>query len=140
MEITANAVQTVAANQNVLFTESPVPSTTPAIVHREGSGLVLLRGVTKQCRARYKVTFGGNIAVPTGGTPSEISMALSLNGEPIPATSMLVTPAAAQEYFNVSSSAFIDVPICSSYTLSVKNTDANEILVQGANLIVERVA
>lgn len=140
MEITSNAVQTVAANQNVLFTESPVPSTNCSIVHREGSGLVLLRGLTKQHRARYKVTFGSNIAIPAGGTAGPISLALSIDGEAVPTTTMIVTPAAAERYFNVFSSIFIDVPACSSYTISVKNTSTVPVLVENANLIVERVA
>ena len=67
-EYTNVAVQTVAVNQNVLFAETPVGCNRGYVTHREGSGLVTLRGITNQCRARYKVTFGGNIAVPTGGT------------------------------------------------------------------------
>lgn len=140
MEITSNAVQTVAANQNVLFTESPIPSTNCCIVHREGSGLVLLKGFTKQHRARYRVTFGGNIAIPTDSDIEPISLALSIGGESVATTTMVVTPAAAEEYFNVFSSIFIDVPACASYTISVKNTSANPINVRNANLIVERVA
>ena len=57
---------TVAAGQNVPLTETSV-SGGSCIVHREGAGIVTLRGQTNQCRARYKVSFGGNIAIPTGG-------------------------------------------------------------------------
>ena len=39
-EYTAIAEQTVAANQNILLTETPVCGNAPCIVHREGSGLV----------------------------------------------------------------------------------------------------
>ena len=60
MEVTANALQTVAENQNVLFTDTPVGGCC-SILHREGSGLVTLRGVTSQCRARFKAFFSGNI-------------------------------------------------------------------------------
>ena len=60
MEIIANAVQTVQENGNVLFTDT-VTCGNYSIVHRDGSGLVTLRGITDQCRARYKVSFGGNI-------------------------------------------------------------------------------
>ena len=56
-EYTSAAVQTVAADQNVLFTETPVCCNRGYVTHREGSGLVTLRGITNQCRARYKVTF-----------------------------------------------------------------------------------
>jgi hypothetical protein len=45
MEITANALQTVATNQNVIFTDTAVRGNC-SIIHREGSGLVTLRGIT----------------------------------------------------------------------------------------------
>ncbi len=138
-EYSAVAVQTVPVNQNVLFTETPVCGG-KCIVHREGSGLVTLRGITNQCRARYRVTFGGNIAVPTGGTAGAISLAIALNGEAVPATQMIVTPAADTEFFNVSSSIFVEVPAGCCTQLSVKNTSTQDISVQNANLIVERVA
>lgn len=140
MEITSNAVQAVAANQNVLFTDSPIPSTNCCIVHREGSGLVLLKGFSKQHRARYRVTFGGNAAVPTGATVIPVSLAISIDGEPVSTTTMIVQPSTAGRYFNVFSSIFIDVPTGASYTISIKNTSTNTIDVQNANLIVERVA
>lgn len=139
MEIIAVAEQTVLANQNVLFTDV-VTSGNFSISHRDGSGLITLRGNTNQCRARYKVSFGGNIAVPTGGTVEAISIALALEGEGIASSTMIVTPAAVEEYFNVFCSMFIDVPRGCCLTVSVKNTSTQSILVQNANLIVERVA
>ena len=45
MEITANALQTVAAGSNVVFTNTAVKGN-QCILHREGSGLVTLRGIT----------------------------------------------------------------------------------------------
>lgn len=109
MEVTANAIQTVSADQAVLFTETAVPGNC-SIMHREGSGLVTLRGLTNQCRARYRVSFGGNIAIPTGGTVDLISLAIAINGEAVATTTMISTPAAVEEYFNVFSAIFIDVP------------------------------
>lgn len=140
MEITANAVQTVAAGSNVTFTETPV-SGNCSILHTDGSGLVKLRGLTTtQCRARFKVYFGANIAVPTGGTAGAISLALSVDGEPVVTTTMIATPAAVEEYFNVSSSIYLEVPACCCSTLGVRNTGTAAVNVQNANLIVERVA
>lgn len=138
-EFTSVAVQTVAANQNVIFTETPICGSN-CIQHREESGLVTLRGATNQCRARYKVIFGGNIAVPTGGTAGAISIATALNGESVLATEAIVTPAAVEEYFNVASVIYIEVPKGCCYQLSVKNTSTQSINVQNANIIVERVA
>ena len=139
MEIIAVATQTVAQNQNVLFTDS-VTCGNCSIAHRDGSGLVTLRGTTNQCRARYKVTFGGNIAVPTGGTVEAISVALALNGEGLGSSTMIVTPAAVEEYFNVFGAMFVDVPKDCCLTASIQNTSTQAILVQNANLIIERVA
>lgn len=139
MEIIANAVQTVQANQNVLFTDT-VTCGNYSIVHRDGSGLVTLRGITDQCRARYRASFGANIAIPTGGTVEPIQIAIAIEGEGIASTTMIVTPAAAEDYFNVFSAIFIDVPRGCCMTISVKNTSTQAILVQNANLIIERVA
>lgn len=139
MEIIAVATQTVAENQNVLFTDS-VTCGNCSITHRDGSGIVTLRGTTNQCRARYKVTFGGNIAIPTGGTVEAISLALAIDGEGLGSSTMIVTPAAVEEYFNVFGAMFIDVPKGCCLTVSIQNTSAQPILVQNANLIIERVA
>lgn len=139
MEIIAVATQTVAANQNVLFTDT-VTNGNCSINHRNGSGLVTLRGTTTQCRARYKVSFGGNIAIPTGGTVDAIQVALAIDGEGLASSTMIVTPAAVEEYFNVFGAMFIDVPKGCCLTVSVTNTSTQDILVQNANLIIERVA
>lgn len=139
MEIIANAVQTVPANQNVYFTDTVICGN-GSISHRDGSGLVTLRGVTNQCRARFMVTFGGNIAVPTGGTVGPISLAIAIEGEPVLATTMIVTPAAVEQFFNVKSSVFIDVPRGCCTRISVQNTSDEPIVVQNANLIITREA
>jgi hypothetical protein len=139
MEITANAIQTVASNQNVLFTETPVDGSC-SILHREGSGLVTLRGITNQCRARFKAFFSGNIAIPTGGTVGPISLAIAINGEAVATTTMIQTPAAVEEYANVASAVYLDVPAGCCLTVSVTNTSDEAINVQNANLIIERVA
>ena len=139
MEIIANAIQTVQANQNVYFTDTVICGNT-SIGHRDDSGLVTLRGVTNQCRARFFVTFGGNIAVPTGGTVGPISLAIAINGEAVSATTMIVTPAAVDQYFNVKSSVFVDVPRGCCLNISVTNTSTEAINVQNANLIITREA
>ena len=139
MEITANALQTIEANQNVLFTETAVCGNC-SIIHRDGSGLVTLRGITNQCRARFKITFGGNIAIPTGGTVDPISLAIAINGEPVATTTMIVTPAAVEEFSNIFSAIYIDVPVSCCSQISVKNISDQAIVLQNANLIVERVA
>ena len=133
MEIIANALQTVEANQNVLFTDT-ITCGNYSIVHRDGSGLVTLRGITDQCRARFRVSFGANIAVPTGGTVGPISLAIAISGEPVAATTMI------EKFNNVFSSIYIDVPRGCCFQVSVVNTSEDAIDVQNANLIIERVA
>ena len=109
-------------------------------MHREGSGLITLRGITNQSRARFRVTFGANIALPTGGTAGPIQLAIAINGEPVSATQMIVTPAAAEEFFNVSRTLFLNVPSGCCTQVSVENTSTVAVDVQNASLIVERVA
>lgn len=138
-EFTAIALQTVAAGQNVAFTETPICGGNN-IIHREGSGVVTLRGCANQCRARYKVTFGANIAIPAGGTVEAISIALALHGEPLASATAIVTPAAVEEFFNVFVAVFVDVPRGCCVDVAVENTSTQAINVQNANLIVERVA
>lgn len=137
MEITANALQTVAAGQNVVFTETPVRGSN-CVQHREGSGVVTLRGMTNQCRARYKISFGGNIAIPTGGTVGAISVAIAISGEPLGSATMIVTPAAVNEFANVFAAVYVEVPRGCCVNVAVENTSDQTISVQNANLIVER--
>lgn len=139
MELTANALQTVEANQNVLFTDEVV-SGSCSILHRDGSGQVTLRGITNQCRARFKAFFSGNIALPAEGTVEAISLALAINGEAVASTTMIQTPAAVEEFANVASAVYLDVPAGCCVTVSVRNTSTQAIDIQNANLIVERVA
>lgn len=137
-----NAIQTVNQGESVTFTENPVPCTRGLVRHRDGSGSFLLAGVTNGCAcvrsANYLVDFGANIAIPTGGTVGEISLAITIDGATIPASEMIVTPSAVEEYFNVSRA--INAPIwrgcCESVT--IRNTSDQPILVQNANVIFDR--
>ena len=138
-EFTNSNIVTVAAGQNLPLTETVVKCGS-CIAHREGAGIVTLRGLTNQCRARYKVSFGANIAIPDGGTVAPISVALAIAGEPLNSATAIVTPAAAGEYFNVFTAAFIDVPRGCCITIAVENTSTQAISIANSNLIAERVA
>lgn len=138
-EFTGILLQLVEENDNLLFTETPV-CPTRCITHREGSGIVRLQGGNGPQRARYLVAFSGNIQIPTGGTVGEISVAISIDGEALASTEMIVTPAAVENFFNVSAQAYIDVPCGCCATIAVENTSDQAIEVQNANLIVVRVA
>ena len=137
-EFTNLFVQQIAANGNAVFSETPV-SGSNCIVHRDGSGIITLRGMTNQCRARYKVVFGGNIAIPTGGAVGPISVAIAVEGEALGSATAVVTPAAVEDFFNVFAAAFIEVPRGCCVTVAVKNTSTETIELENANVIVERV-
>lgn len=138
-EYTNAALQTVAVNQNVLFSETPVCGS-GCITHRAGSGLVNVKGATSQCRARYKAFFSGNIAIPTGGTVGAIALAIAIDGEPVSASSMIQTPSAVGALNNVATEIYIDAPRGCCVSVSVKNISTQAVNVQNANLIVERIA
>lgn len=139
-EYSNTPLQTVDDGSNILFAESPFPCTKGFVYHREGSGVFRLRGVTNQCRALYKVWFGANIAIPTGGTVGEISVALTLDGEPLGASEAIVTPAAVEEFFNASVAAIIPIDRGCCSVIAVENTSDQPIDVQNANIIIERIA
>jgi hypothetical protein len=138
-EYTNSSVVAVAAGQNVPLTETAVAGKS-CVVHREGAGIVTLRGLTNQCKARYKVSFGGNIAVPTGGTVEAITAALAVNGEALASTTATVTPAAVENYFNIYVAAFVEVPRGCCVTVAARNTSTQTINFANSNLIIERVA
>lgn len=98
------------------------------VLHRPGSGILTLRGLTKDpCsqKARYRVSFDGNIAVPEGGTAGEIQLALAIDGEIVPTSIAAATPAAVSQYWNVAGFAIIDVPKGCCYTVSVENASVS---------------
>ena len=138
-EYLAVSAQEVAVNENVIFTNTAVQGNN-CIKHREGSGIVTLRGITNQCRARYFVDFSANIAVPTGGTAGAISLAIAISGEPVLSSQMISAPAAVGQYNNVSSGIYVDVPAGCCANIAVKNTSAQSINVANANLVVTREA
>lgn len=146
-EWSANALQTVNPGETIVFTENPVPCRRGLIRHRDDTGNFLLAGYVPrqsgcQCQrqrsANYLVDFGANIALPEGGTVGAISVALTIDGATIPSSSMIVTPAAVNQFFNVSRA--INAPVfngcCES--LAVRNTSNQAILVQNANIIISR--
>lgn len=134
--------QTVQDGQNVLLEDS-IPCNKGYVIHRNGSGLLTLRGIVNNpCAtfARYKVAFNGNIAVPTGGTAGAISLALAISGEALQSSKAIVTPTVVDAFFNVTSVANITVPTGCCVTIAIENTSGVDINVQNANLTVDRTA
>lgn len=145
-EYLANAVQEVSLNAPIIFTAS-IPCRKGYIYHEDETGIFILRGITNQCYATYQVTFNGNIALPTGGTVAPIAIAITVNGEPRTTSRAIYTPAAVDEYGNVTSTAIIRVPRGCCFSLAIENvaastteTPAPVIEVQNANLVISRTA
>lgn len=146
-EYSANAVQTVAPGETIIFTETPVPCRRGFVRHRDDTGNFLLSGYVPNfygcpcCRnnsADYLVDFGANIAIPTGGTAGQISVAITIDGSTIPSSTMIVTPAAVEQYFNVSRAINAQIWRGCCETIAVRNTSDQPILVQNANIIFSR--
>ena len=149
-EFTYNPVQVVNPNQPVIL-NTRIGCGKGYVYHRNESGIVTLRGIVNNpCNgfARYQVTFNANIAVPEGGTAGPIAVAIAIDGEALLTSRAIVTPAAAGDYFNVTSTAIIDVPKGCCDNVSVDcvaaandgTTPAVAINVQNVNLTVSRIA
>lgn len=136
------ALQTVAVDDNILFENGTRVCRKGFISHRDDSGIFFLKGAANGCKAVYRVTFDGNIAVATdGGTVEPISVALTINGEALGNGTAVVTPTVAGAFFNVAISTFIEIPCSCCVTVSVENTsETTPIDVTNANIIFERVA
>lgn len=156
-EFAYNPIQLVEPNQNIIL-DTVIPCNKGYVYHRDQSGIVILRGIVncpQACFARYQATFNGNIALPDGAMVGPISIAIAIDGEPVQTSRAIVTPAATAEdpptaanFFNVTSTAIINVPKGCCFTVAIENTSgpaetggvAPEILVQNANLTVARIA
>ena len=148
-EYLANATQLVELNQPIVFTAS-IPCNRGNVIHEDETGIFILRSNTTGCFARYQVVFNGNIAVPTGGTVGPIAVAITVNGEARPTSRAIVTPAAVEEYNNVTSTAIITVPKGCCFSIGVRavsglvddaaGTPAPSINVTNSNLVITRIA
>lgn len=140
-EYSANAIQIVNPGETIVFTETEVPCRKGFVRHREGSGNFLLSGAYfgSGCSAQYLIDFGANISIPDGGTVGAISVAIALDGSTIAPSTMIVTPAAVDEYFNVSRAINVQIwPNCCE-TVTIRNTSDQPIQVQNANVIISKV-
>lgn len=151
-EFLYNPIQEVALNAPILF-DTSIPCNRGNVYHEGNTGNFILRGANSSnpCNsfAFYQVTFNGNIAIPDGGAVTPIAVAIAVNGEPRLTSRAIVTPAAAEDFSNVTSTAIIKVPRCCCFSLSVDAvsattdptvTPAPVIEVQNANLTIARVA
>jgi hypothetical protein len=131
------------------FNTNPVPCDRGFVRWRQGTGAFNLSGwipnciANKCCKCRtqsaiYLVDFGANIAVPTGQTVGPISAAFTVDGVVLPETEMTVTPAAVEEFFNISRAANVQVFRNCCQTFGIQNTSTIPILASNFNVIFAR--
>ena len=147
--LTRDAVENVPLNTAIPFLDS-IPCPNGNVIHNSGSGIFILRGAkANSCFARYELEFTGNIAVPEGGTVTPIATAIVISGESQQGSRSILTPAAVDEYGNVTSRATIDVPRCCCITVSVEyvsgvidgtTVPATSINVIDGSLSIKRIA
>lgn len=141
-----NAVQTIPAGSTVIFSNSFFPCTKGLIVHQNDSGLFQVKGIVNNPCAEYgklKINFGANVAIPTGGTvgvDNPITLAITVNGVTEPATTMISTPAAVEEFNNVSREVEIPIPRGCCQNVAITNTSGQAIEVQNAIIDLDRIA
>ena len=142
------APQEVALNNALVFTAS-IPCTKGYVYHEDGTGNFTLRGVTNNCFARYQLVWNGNVQIPEGGTVTPIGITISVNGETRPSSLAIATPAAAEEYTNLTSTCIITVPKGCCFNVAVRyvsgvtdgtTTPAPTIEVSNSNLVVSCIA
>ena len=150
-EYLANPVQSVDINTPVIL-DASIPCTRGYVYHENGTGVFLLRGITNsQCYATYQVVFNGNIALPAeADAVVPIAIAIAINGEPRLTSRAIYTPAAVDEYGNVTSTCIVKVPRGCCFSMSVDavsgitadptTAPATVINVQNANLVIDRIA
>lgn len=147
-EYIANVEQIVPLNEAIDFTAS-IPCNRGFVIHDDGTGVFTLRGCGSNCFARYRVTYNGNIAIPEGGTVAPVAVAVTVNGEARMASRAIFTPAAAEEYGNVTSTALVTVPRGCCFSVSVRavsgitdgtTTPPVSISQINGNLVIDRVA
>ena len=147
-EYSANAAQVVPANGSVIFTESPAPCNCGYIYHRDDTGLFRLanrfyrQNIMQNWRrnTRYVVGFHANIAVPEGEEiPEEgISLAVAVDGEIDPSSTMIFVPAAVEDFGNVGAGITVVVPcMCTCSAVSIRNTSTIPVTVQNANILFD---
>ena len=117
--LTRDSVETVALNQPIPFIDS-IQCNKGYVLHQSGTGVLILRGITNNCFARYEVEFTGNIAIPEEGEVTPIATAIVVSGEERIGSRSIFTPADVDEYGNVTSRATVDVPRGCCFTVSVE--------------------
>lgn len=120
---TADAL--VALNGTIPFSRVSIPCNTGNVIPIV-QGILNLKGNTRNRFARYEVTLQGNIQIPEGGALTPVAVGIALNGAVIPESVAIVTPAAAENYWHVNTTAIVTVPCGCCLTVSAIYVDGTE--------------
>lgn len=133
MILLSNSVaQTVSPGQPLAFGTVPV-KTGCDTSHRAGSGTVTLKG---KC-AVYEVQFSANIS---GTAAGPVQLAIALDGEVLPETTMISTVTTAADPNSVSTSTLVRTDGCCCGRIAVVNTGTADVVVSAnPSFIVKRV-
>ena len=115
----------VALNGTIPFNSVSIPCNKGNVIPLV-PGILNLNGNTSNRFARYDVTLQANIQIPEGGEVTPIAIGITLNGVVIPESVAIVTPAAAEEYWHVNTTASVTVPCGCCLTVSGAYVDGTE--------------
>ena len=133
IELSNTAAQTLSPGQALTF-DTVILKSGCAESHRTNSGVVTLRA---NC-AIYEVHFAANISATAAGTAQ---LAITLEGEPLPETTMINSIGTAGDPENAETATLVRTDCQCCTHISVVNTGTTSVIVS-ANpaLFVKRVA
>ncbi len=142
----ANAEQTIQPNGFAVFTSVIIPCELGLVQHVNDTPIFSLSGWRQNnncpCRSNiptyYFTDFNANVALAEGATVVPISIVVTIDGVPYTLSEMDSTPAAVEEYNNVS--VRVPIPILSRccQNVAIQNTSTQPILMKNGLLIFDR--
>ena len=143
-EYSANAVQTVQPNGFAVFTATVVRCDRGLIQHFDDTPIFSLSGwkpnnggccCCNNTPVLYKTELNMNVALAEGATVEPITVAITVDGVPLPISQMDSTPAAVGEFNHIGTR--ISVPILNGccQTVAVQNLSTQPIDIR--NLVID---
>ena len=130
---------TVTFNLTVIHTGCDRNGCGGSEYHRQGSGAVRLRGKSRKCSSIFDIFFKGNVTSQTAGT--DIQLAITIDGTPLPETTMVTTMRAANSFENMAAMTALKVRPGKDVSLSVTNTGTTPVILDANSaLYIRRIA
>ena len=133
IELSNTAAQTLQPGQSLTF-DTVILRSGCGEAHRKSSGIVTLRAN----RATYEAHFAANV---TGTAAGPVQLAIALDGEPLPETTMIASVATAGDLDNVATATLVRTGCGCCSRLSVVNSGTAPVTVGATTaFFVKRVA